>query len=251
MATRTLGLAAFLVVRVMSTVDFIEVDIALACATWEDGSDSSGSMCRNLISHEDAPYVAVQAIECNKLDTFLPTNCQCRCFTQIDWECGEERDTAVLFQAVPQRVLGQTGGKCLDSGGDLQNGDELFVWDCAGSSMEHPNQMWTFLNGHITAVSPLGGSAGSWEHQKCMDVPNGDISKGAQLQVWDCLDLPQQQFSHDDETGLLHVPGTDLCVDSPGGGFNNADAIWLWDCEGSQAWDFVSTNQFLLPTAVI
>merc|ERR1711865_1047180 len=163
--------------------------------------------------------------------------------TDIDWECGKDLDTTVQLRVARQLLRGQIGGKGLDSG-DLQNGDELFMWDCPESKQDHPNQLWTGFNGQIRAINGhLGESP-----QKCMDVPNGDISKGVRLQVWDCLGIPQQQFSYDTDTGLLHVSGTDLCVDSPGGGVNNADAIWLWDCDGSQAWDFVDLQE---STAVV
>jgi len=257
MAARTLSLAALLVVR----VECFDVDIALECQTWEDRDVWNSENCHTLFA-DDAQCVAVQATECKAVPK-SGIHCQCRCFTEINQWCGKEPDTTVEWRVFPQRFRGRTGGKCLDSGkrqhhhdhhGDLEKGDELFMWDCAGSipqDVEWTNQMWTPFDGQIRATSGPG--------QKCMDVSHGNISRGALLQVKNCSGLPQQQFNFDYVDGLLHVSstflahggGAHLCVDSPGGGFNNGDAMRLWDCDSSQAWDLVDALQSPAPTAVI
>lgn len=213
--------------------DCIQAQISLACAVWEERPGLTNMYCQ-IPDPSDEKHIASQIIDgtCHKIPK-TGISCQCRYFTDIDLDCGNEPDTTVTFRTFSHLIHGRTGGKCLDNGGDSHNGDPLFMWDCNEANGQQ-SQRWAHFNGRIV-------SRGT---NKCVDIPDGDISQGKMLQLWDCLDYPQQQFSYDNETGLIHVPGTELCVDSPGGGFNNADAVWLWDCQGSQAWDVHSWQEY-------
>jgi hypothetical protein len=78
---------------------------------------------------------------------------------------------------------------------------------------------------------------------KCLDVPRGQYVSGMRLQMWKCLNLPQQVFVYDDRTQELKVGG--LCVTSWGRG-DTQDAVGIGTCEGSatQHWKMVAVKDY-------
>lgn len=104
-------------------------------------------------------------------------------------------------------------------------------------------RLWTVLtnltkdDAHIqvdpsTIVSQSSG--------KCLDLPGGDTTNGAQLWMWDCYGGPTQQFAFQNGN-LVYGPDPTKCVDLLGGDTTNGNALGLWDCNGnydSQDWMF-------------
>lgn len=75
---------------------------------------------------------------------------------------------------------------------------------------------------------------------KCLDLPGGDTSNGAQLWMWDCYGGPTQQFVFQDGN-LVYGPDPTKCVDLLGGDTTNGNVLGLWDCNGDynrQDWMF-------------
>lgn len=72
---------------------------------------------------------------------------------------------------------------CMDVVGEsTENGTPVWLWECAGNV----GQEWIFDDGKLkSAVST----------DKCLDA--GGMVLGSQLQIWDCVDLPQQQWGYD------------------------------------------------------
>lgn len=126
-----------------------------------------------------------------------------------------------------------TGGKlCLDlPGGNLQNGNRLWLWDCTGDT----NQQWWFRsNGQV--ISMLNS-------RKCVDLPGNNQKNGNQLWIWDCIDgAKSQQWGFDKHAKTLYLRSSTSdatkCVDANGGGQTVGAAAQIWDCLGNanQLW---------------
>lgn len=70
---------------------------------------------------------------------------------------------------------------CVDVAGEsTENGTPVQLWECVGNK----GQEWIFHDGKLK--SAVSG--------KCLDA--GDMTVGSQLMIWDCIDLPQQQWGY-------------------------------------------------------
>jgi len=92
------------------------------------------------------------------------------------------------------------------------------------------------------------------DSKKCLDVRGGQITDGAQLQIWDCNGHTNQDFvwtsdgrivSDDDSRGVM-------CLDVPGGDLSKPTALQLWKCNGhaGQYWQFDANSKSIFPPSV-
>jgi len=121
---------------------------------------------------------------------------------------------------------------CLDLiGGDLTNGNKIFVWDCNG----HASQRWQLFNDQIVSLKDVN---------KCIDLPGSDLTNGNQLQIWDCNNGANQKWGYDvsDNTIYLSALGVKTyatkCMDLTGGQMAKGTPVEIWDCNGAanQKW---------------
>ncbi|WP_239159778.1 RICIN domain-containing protein [Winogradskya humida] len=81
---------------------------------------------------------------------------------------------------------------------------------------------------------------------KCVDVTNGSDANGTPVQIWDCNNSAQQQWTIGAD-GTIRALGK--CLDVTGQGTANRTPIQLWDCNGSggQAWVIESRSHLRNP----
>jgi hypothetical protein len=81
---------------------------------------------------------------------------------------------------------------CLDSH-DMSGGTTLFIWGCNGLPAQNwgydPNQFTVFL------AQSDDRHVGHPRASMCVDLYNGDYSKGGQIQIWDCNGCWNQQWT--------------------------------------------------------
>jgi hypothetical protein len=66
---------------------------------------------------------------------------------------------------------------------------------------------------------------------KCVDIPNANMTNGNKLQIWDCNGGKNQMWYFD---GLYIRSGINdqKCLDVPGGDYTNGNKLDIWDCNG-------------------
>ena len=95
--------------------------------------------------------------------------------------------------AVGETVKVKTGflraahsNKCLDGNDGKTNGANVHQWDCHGGD----NQK--------VSLKPVAGKkdvyALAFPSNQCVDVTAASTQNGANIQLWECVDVPQQQF---------------------------------------------------------
>lgn len=132
----------------------------------------------------------------------------------------------------PGAIRSQFSGKCWDlPGGDFQNGNEIWQWDCAGTD----NQRFSWDPASFTlslTTSP----------DKCVDVNGADYSNGNPIQIWDCVGSPQQLLGFDDNFGTIYFGDTSSdaskCVDILYYQHDNGSPVGIWDCDGQSNQQF-------------
>ncbi|GAB3235279.1 hypothetical protein GCM10027447_32930 [Glycomyces halotolerans] len=99
------------------------------------------------------------------------------------------------------------------------------------------------LNNGGTEPPPSGGDGvhvrgvGS---DRCLDVPNQSTENGTQLQIYDCWDGANQQWTYTDAGELsVYSGGSRKCLDAEGAGTSDGTAAIIWDCHGgtNQRWN--------------
>jgi len=101
------------------------------------------------------------------------------------------------------------------------------MWECNGN----PSQNWI-------VDADAGDIRFAGDPSKCVDVTNGNIVDGTLLQLWDCLDLPQQNIRYiQDKRAFLLADDAQspFCVDVPGGGVYQGNLMWIWECSGAES----------------
>lgn len=63
---------------------------------------------------------------------------------------------------------------------------------------------------------------------KCLDVRGGQANNGTDVQIWDCVDVPQQQWTLTNGGYLQGLAGK--CLDVRGGTDANGTSVQIWDC---------------------
>ncbi|WP_198586983.1 endo-1,4-beta-xylanase, partial [Glycomyces xiaoerkulensis] len=84
--------------------------------------------------------------------------------------------------------------------------------------------------GHVT-----GAGSG-----RCLDVPDQSTENGTQVQIYDCWDGANQQWTYTDAGELsVYSGGSRKCLDAEGGGTSDGTAAIIWDCHGgdNQRWN--------------
>jgi hypothetical protein len=117
------------------------------------------------------------------------------------------------------------------AGGKDDNGTPIQLWKCNG----HINQKWFFEDYKLqSAANP----------KKCIDSGN-PVNLGTHLMIWDCNDLPQQNFGYSGNDFTIYlsstrlysgndvqsgVPQAALCMDVLGGQLKEGTSVDVWTC---------------------
>ena len=99
---------------------------------------------------------------------------------------------------------------------------------------------WFYLQVSPTAQPVAGTQIQSASYQKCVDLPGGDTTNGALLQMWECIDGSDTQQWTFQNNMLVYALDPTKCVDLLGGDATNGNLLGLWDCwnSESQQWGF-------------
>lgn len=129
-------------------------------------------------------------------------------------------------------------GKCLDiPGGDLSNGNLLWVWNCQG----YDNQKWYFKDGQLVSAK---------NEKKCVDLPGNYIKPNAPLWMWDCTGKPQQKWGYDPKMGTIYLATSSdatICMALKDGNPKSPTRtpIIIENCTGSpeQQWEYETSHR--------
>merc|ERR1712025_441925 len=67
---------------------------------------------------------------------------------------------------------------------------------------------------------------------KCLDVRGGQVTDGAQLQIWDCNGHENQNFMWCSDGRIVSAVNDNMCLDVPGGDPTKPHNLQLWGCNG-------------------
>ncbi|KAL1412256.1 hypothetical protein Q8F55_003267 [Vanrija albida] len=117
----------------------------------------------------------------------------------------------------------------------LQNGDKAYISETGRRS--HPH--WIVRDGWKGQIQ-VHDTATPWKRY-CLDAGSWP-QNGIELKVWECLDVPQQQWHVHD--GVIELVGYGLCLDVRDGKLNWESVIQTWQCypgNTNQQWVVVPT----------
>ena len=159
------------------------------------------------------------------------------------WQCNQSAAQTWIEEYAGGRIVYHSAvdfDKCLDlEQASTSNGTKIQLYDCNYT----PAQMW--LKESATSGSAILHS--SLDYGKCVDMSYNDLyapANGAQVQIWDCNGLPQQEWRVESRHGhekLTFKSGLDgdKCLDVYGGIAAAGDPVVLWDCNGTAAQEWV------------
>jgi hypothetical protein len=172
-------------------------------------STADASLCMDLAGGGTQGGTAVQVWSCNNLWeqswNVLPgigirvgSNYQ-KCFDLYGggtdngnpvnvWDCNGLINQHFIFADWQIKYAGNTN-KCIDSGG-MKAGGKLQLWDCNGSNQ----QIWGY-----DAIPGFAGTIflakSTSDATYCIDLPGGSDANGNRLQIWNCNNCWNQQFT--------------------------------------------------------
>lgn len=111
------------------------------------------------------------------------------------------------------------GSKCMTSTSSIPaRTSELSISTCDGSD----RQRWALVNNYLT----LGGM--------CLDIRGASLASGTAVQMWNCVNVPQQRWVEQSNGSLKSALGS-VCLDVAGGSSANGTRVWSWACNSTYA----------------
>jgi len=134
------------------------------------------------------------------------------------------------FSSSSSYIKSKETNKCLEvPGGNMANGQELWIWECDGSS----HQQWVLHDGSISSTA---------DNSKCVDLTNSDTTNGNPIQIWDCGGTPQQMWGFDEDRHSIYMSSSSSdaskCFQMQDGSGIDGTVLEIWDClpYGNQQW---------------
>jgi len=140
------------------------------------------------------------------------------------WQEWELRPLSIDFKWVDWRDKNK--GKCLTVVDSVAaNGSKIELRSCNGGQA----QKWMYDSVSDQMHSGLPGDF-------CLDVPNGNVSDGTQLQIWQCAQDNLNQKFYKESNRFRSVINQNKVIDAAG--TNSGDAIVMWEYHGgdNQKW---------------
>jgi hypothetical protein len=190
---------------------------------------------------------------------------------------GADNSYLIQFQAVlgpgpsaPGELKSAIGGKCLDdTGSGTADNNPVQLWSCTGDAA----QQWQVDGQEITdfgkCLSTFNGGATNgtkavlyscqttfnninlsqlWsgdyatlfnDREGCLDDPNASQANGVKLQVWDCNERVQQNWTL--PTGAMTSAISHMCADDTNASAANGTKVQLWTCNGQKSQQWMET----------
>ncbi len=136
----------------------------------------------------------------------------------------------------------------LGTGGDNSNSGVGEFFEGAVTAGYPSDATENAVQATITAAgySLTGGSSGGQQivgaqSGRCVDLPNGSETNGAQVQLYDCNGQSNQRWTYTSDKRLADAGNK--CLDASGQGRTNGTPVIIWDCNGqaNQQWN-VNSN---------
>jgi len=99
----------------------------------------------------------------------------------VMWPCNTQNNQRWVLDARGQLRSTANTIKCLDASAN-SNGATVYIFDCHTG----PNQRW-FMDG-MGRLRPYS------DINKCLDIRGGNAAQQTPVQLWDCVDVPQQKW---------------------------------------------------------
>jgi hypothetical protein len=98
-------------------------------------------------------------------------------------------------------------------------------------------EMWRFISQFSSTPPVDSGQVRNSGANRCLDVSAQSQTNGAVVQLWDCHDGANQQWSVTASKQLSVYGGK--CLDAEGGGTSSGTRAIIWDCHGgaNQQWN--------------
>ena len=179
------------------------------------------------ISLQGSPTLCLDA----QLTCKIPP-CDTRLFL---WGCNGHASQQWLFDTGAYKIQSASDPtKCVD-GGDMSSGTDVFVWSCNGQKQQafgYDVTAGTIFFSQSAAPSQLARRLSF--ASLCLDsfAPS---AQGNRVQVWQCLDNPQQRFNILWGTTVRLYQHYATCLDLMGGDASPGTAVQAWDCNGGPA----------------
>jgi len=155
------------------------------------------------------------------------------------WDCSTGNKNQVWIYDVANQSIrsGVNFNKCMDlDHGNTVDDTNIRIWDCNNSD----SQKWVISG--IPSAMPTGtkNSIHMAQHpDKCIDITNGSILNGTNIQLYGCNGTSSQQFFFENGSIKLIQMTPNKCIDLKQSSDGNGTNIQLYDCNGTKAQEWI------------
>jgi hypothetical protein len=155
------------------------------------------------------------------------------------WECNGHASQQWLFDTGSFKIQSAVDPTMCVDGGDMTAGYNVFLWSCNGEKQQafgyDPSAGTIYFSqstsNHTTRTSRWQSSRQLSYASLCLDSFS-PAAGGNRIQVWQCLDNPQQAFNIFWGTNVRLYQHYTTCLDLMGADTTPGTAVQAWDCNG-------------------
>ncbi len=139
-------------------------------------------------------------------------------------------NAVVAYQVQINEIFAETGRPGIAMDGII--GQDTWYWLDCGNPPPAPTPV-------------ASGKIVSSDLERCLDVEGQSTANGTPVQIWDCVDVPNQDWTLYSNGEIRGYGGK--CLDVRGPSTDNGTPVQIWDCVGveNQKWLFSSSGQLV------